>query len=45
LSALSEPRFTAPQRQAADVDNDSDVDEADAQILSEYIIGMRSTLP
>ena len=33
------------QRSAADVDRDGDVDETDAQILSEYVIGMRSALP
>ena len=33
------------QQAAADVDDDGDVDETDAQILSEYIIGMRTTLP
>ena len=36
---------TAWQRSAADVDRDNDVDETDARILSEYIIGMRSALP
>jgi len=36
---------TPTQRGAADVDRDGDVDETDAQILSEYIIGMRSALP
>ena len=36
---------TPAQRQATDVDSDGDVDETDAQILSEYVIGMRSALP
>jgi len=36
---------TPQQRAAADVDGDGNVDETDAQILSEYIIGMRTTLP
>lgn len=36
---------TAAQRAAADVDCDGDVDMDDARILSEYIIGMRNTLP
>ena len=36
---------TPTQRSAADVDRDGDVDETDAQILSEYVIGMRSALP
>lgn len=36
---------TPAQRAAADVDCDGDVDETDAQILAEYIIGMRSALP
>jgi hypothetical protein len=36
---------TAAQRLAADVDDDGDVDETDAKILSEYIIGIRLTLP
>jgi len=36
---------TAAQRGAADVDGDGDVDRTDAEILSEYIIGMRASLP
>lgn len=36
---------TTAQRSAADVDDDGDVDETDAKILCEYIIGMRPTLP
>jgi hypothetical protein len=36
---------TPTQRSAADVDRDGAVDETDAQILSEYVIGMRSALP
>ena len=33
------------QRAAADVDDDGDVDETDAQILSEFVLGVRITLP
>ncbi|MFC2078322.1 Ig-like domain-containing protein [Candidatus Bipolaricaulota bacterium] len=36
---------TAEQRQAADVDGDGDVDEKDAEILAEYVLGIRTTLP
>ncbi len=36
---------TALQRDAADVDGDGDVDMDDAAILSEYILGIRATLP
>jgi hypothetical protein len=36
---------TAEQRDQADVDEDGDVDMDDVHILSEYIIGMRNTLP
>ena len=36
---------TPAQQMAADVDDDGDVDETDARILSEYIIGIRTTLP
>ena len=36
---------TAAQREAADVDGDGDVDETDAKILSEYVLGIRATLP
>jgi len=36
---------TPAQRAAADVDRDGDVDETDAEILAEYVIGMRSALP
>ncbi|MEA3238393.1 MAG: PKD domain-containing protein [Candidatus Bipolaricaulota bacterium] len=36
---------TLEQRAAADVDADGDVDLADAQILADYIIGIRSPLP
>jgi len=36
---------TAQQRAAADVDSDGDVDADDVTILSEYILGMRTTLP
>ena len=34
---------TAAQR--GQVDSDGDVDETDAQILAEFVIGIRSTLP
>ena len=36
---------TPQQRTAADVDRDGDVDETDAEILSEYVLGIRTTLP
>ena len=36
---------TLTQRQAADVDKDGDVDETDVQILSDYVLGVRSALP
>jgi hypothetical protein len=36
---------TARQRAAADVDGDGDVDEDDVTILSEYVLGIRVTLP
>jgi len=36
---------TLTQRSAADVDRDGDVDEDDVEILSEYVLGMRSALP
>jgi len=36
---------TAEQRSAADVDGDGDVDIDDAVILSEYVVGIRTTLP
>jgi len=36
---------TAYQQRAADVDEDGDVDLDDAQILAEYIIGIRTELP
>jgi len=36
---------TAAQRAAADVDDDGDVDERDAEILSEYVLGILTTLP
>ena len=36
---------TAQQREAADVDGDGDVDENDVTILSEYVLGLRTTLP
>ena len=38
-------RGTAEQRFAADVDDDGDVDEDDVTILSEYVLGLRTTLP
>ena len=36
---------TAEQHWAADVDGDGDVDEDDVTILSEYVLGNRTTLP
>jgi len=36
---------TGAQQAAADVDQDGDVDLTDAQILAEYIIGIRTALP
>ena len=36
---------TGAQQAAADVDQDGDVDRDDAQILAEYIIGIRLSLP
>ena len=36
---------TPQQRTAADVDGDGDVDSVDARILSEYVLGIRATLP
>ncbi|MCX6093267.1 MAG: choice-of-anchor D domain-containing protein [Candidatus Bipolaricaulota bacterium] len=36
---------TADQREACDVDDDNDVDMTDAQILAEYVLGLRSSLP
>ena len=36
---------TGAQRASADVDGDGDVDLTDAQILAEYIIGIRTALP
>jgi len=36
---------TIEQRQQADVDGDGDVDETDAEILAEYVLGVRATLP
>jgi len=36
---------TAEQYAAADVDGDGDVDEDDAEILAEYVIGVRMSLP
>ncbi len=36
---------TTEQRVAADVDHDGDVDRVDVQILAEYIIGIRTSLP
>ncbi|MFC2105802.1 choice-of-anchor Q domain-containing protein [Candidatus Bipolaricaulota bacterium] len=36
---------TAAQRAAADVDDDGDVDADDVTILSEYVLGIRTTLP
>lgn len=36
---------SADQREAADVDDDGDIDMDDAQILAELIIGIRTTLP
>jgi len=36
---------TADQRAAADVDSDGDVDTDDVTILSEYVLGIRTTLP
>jgi len=36
---------TAAQRAAADVDHDGDVDLDDAQILAEYVLGLRTSLP
>jgi len=36
---------TAAQEAAADVDGDGDVDLADAELLAEYIIGIRDVLP
>ena len=36
---------TLEQRQAADVDGDGDVDMDDVEMLSEYAIGIRPTLP
>jgi hypothetical protein len=38
-------RGTAGQRAAADVDGDGDVDADDVTILSEYVLGIRTTLP
>jgi len=35
---------TAQQRAAADVDGDGDVDAEDVRILSEYVLGIRTTL-
>ncbi|MFC2105633.1 choice-of-anchor Q domain-containing protein [Candidatus Bipolaricaulota bacterium] len=36
---------SATQRAAADVDSDGDVDADDVTILSEYVLGIRKTLP
>ena len=36
---------TGAQQAAADVDQDGDVDLTDAQILAEYIVGIRTALP
>jgi hypothetical protein len=36
---------TAQQRAAADVNRDGDVDMDDVTILSEYVLGIRNTLP
>ena len=36
---------TSIQRELADVDHDGDVDMDDAQILAEYVVGIRTTLP
>lgn len=36
---------TSIQRDVADVDDDGDVDMDDAQILAEYVVGIRKTLP
>ncbi|MFC2108135.1 choice-of-anchor Q domain-containing protein [Candidatus Bipolaricaulota bacterium] len=38
-------RGTACRRAAADVDDDGDVDADDVTILSEYVLGIRTTLP
>jgi len=43
--ALGHIAPTAAQLAAADVDHDGDVDRTDAEILAEYVIGIRGSLP
>jgi len=36
---------SAEQRNVADIDGDGDIDQTDAEILAEYVLDIRPTLP